>query len=402
MNMDKYNFIQILSLCDDIRRANTHFEKRIFNDIDSLRNLFVKIYHQEKSKLPYHINIIDLLHANENAHSRILGHLLKQNHKGRNEILESFLSYITVINPNYKLQIESPRISIEKKRIDILIRDKEYSIIIENKIHNAVDQDEQLARYIKIANEMGYSKDQIYILYLPRDSGKSPDDKSWGIYKEHFKERYAKITYYEDILPWLREILLPEIKIKDIYLKSCIEQYIDHLEGLFSLRNIQTKMNKELKDHISEAIGLGTIPEQNYSILSKKIEELDRVRDQLTQIKYQTEKECWCEWHKRLTSDFPNLEIVENIDDKDCPKVGVKIPWKGKAFSVSIEKEKNIYYGIGRHYSSQILDEEIKVLLKPLLDGFKSTEWWYGWKYTSFENAYKRLKVLIEKVVQLI
>jgi hypothetical protein len=32
---------------------------------------FMKIHKKTEAKLPYHINVIDELHANENAHSRI-------------------------------------------------------------------------------------------------------------------------------------------------------------------------------------------------------------------------------------------------------------------------------------------------------------------------------------------
>ena len=41
-------------------------------------NEFNEIFTKEEEKLPYHINLIDELHANENAHSRILGKLLQQ------------------------------------------------------------------------------------------------------------------------------------------------------------------------------------------------------------------------------------------------------------------------------------------------------------------------------------
>ena len=39
---------------------------------------FHKRYMEEKLKLPYHINVIDELHINENGHSRILLKLLQE------------------------------------------------------------------------------------------------------------------------------------------------------------------------------------------------------------------------------------------------------------------------------------------------------------------------------------
>lgn len=397
------NVIQTIGLVNKITEVNIGYEIQKISEINVLCKFVVKKLRKEQAKLPYHINIIDLIGANENAHSRILEHLLKQCNYGRFEILENLLEYIATTNQNFKLNVHSPFITAEKERIDVLVKDKEYAIIFENKIHDAIDQRAQLSRYIEKVSEMGYPKEQIYILYLPRDDGKSPNDDSWGEYKDIFETRYMRLTYRNHILPWLREFLLPNIRIKDIYLKSCIEQYIDHLEGLFSLRNIQMNMNKELRKQISELLELGVSPEKNHFILSEKLKEVDHVRDQLAVIQSQVERECWEEWLKRLKIDFPDLELIDYIDDSSYPKVGVKLYWNGIAFCVLIEKEVNsntIYYGIGRHYASENINDGVKEFFHPLLDGFKPSQWWYGWKYTSFENGYSRLSCFINDMIR--
>lgn len=46
---------------------------------------------KEKQHLPYRMNIIDELHANENAHTRILLQLLRYKANGKYPILSSFL-----------------------------------------------------------------------------------------------------------------------------------------------------------------------------------------------------------------------------------------------------------------------------------------------------------------------
>jgi hypothetical protein len=86
-------------------------------EYESLKELFdfIKkfkaIYDRETSKLPYHINLIDELHANENAHSRILEKLLNQKtNDGKYEILTSFVEYLKkkrnkrkkIIRPHYR------------------------------------------------------------------------------------------------------------------------------------------------------------------------------------------------------------------------------------------------------------------------------------------------------------
>ena len=404
MKKDEEHFTHAIRSTDKVASASTDFERQKFSEINILSELVAKIRREEQAKLPYHINIIDLIGANENAHSRILEHLLKQYTNGKFEILENLLQYINATNQCFNLNVNTPRIKAEKKRIDILIEDKEYAIIFENKIHNAIDQEAQLSRYIEKVNEMGYRKDQIYILYLPRDNGKSPNDDSWGEYKEMFKPRYMRLTYRNHILPWLRDFLLPNIRIKDIYLKSCIEQYIDHLEGLFSLRNTEVNMNKELKEQISEVLNLGISSDKNHSIVLEKMKELDHLRDQLAIIKYNIEKECWEEWLKRLSIDFPNLELINHIDDSHYTKVGVKFIWNDIAFSVLIEKDtksNTIYYGIGRHYASENIISEIQSKLKHILDGFETSQWWYGYKYTSFKNAYNRISSLIKCIDEI-
>ncbi len=112
-----------------------------------------------------------------------------------------------------------------------------------------------------------------------------------------------------------------------------------------------------------------------------------------------TEKECWQKWLNQLKADFPNYETVSYPYDKKYPKVGIVLEYKSEKFSALIEKEDNVYYGLGRHEASEKLIPEIQELLKPLLDEFKENQWWYGFKYTSFENGYYRLKTLIEKVI---
>lgn len=404
MKTDKDNLACDMCLVDKITGVSIDLEKQKFLGVNSLLKTFIAKVEEEKTKLPYHINIIDMIGANENAHSKILEHLLKQSNRERFEILESLLDYIVSNTPGFKLNVSSPSITAEKQRIDVLVLDKEYALIFENKIHNAIDQERQLSRYIDKVTELGYKKEQIYILYLSRDGSKSPNDNSWGQYKNLFEKRYIRLTYRNHILPWLRDFLLPNIRIKDVYLKSCVEQYIDHLEGLFSLRNIQKNMNKELKKQISEVLGLGVSPEQNHFILDEKIKEVNAIRDQLAIMQSENERECLEEWGKRLKIDFPDLFPIAGIDDI-YPKIGVKLSWNNIPFSVLIEKENNsntICYGIGCHYSSKNINDELKKHITPLLDGFGSNECWYSWEYTSFEAGYRDLSNYIKEVVRYI
>lgn len=402
INSDNQVFTDTLAFSDKINNFSHILDIGNFDSINELSNSFMNIYNFEKIKLPYHINILDLLWANENAHSRIFAELLKQKNGNKLDILESFLEYLTGINPDFKHTPNRPKITSEKDRIDLLILDKEYALIIENKIHNAVDQGAQIARYIEKIKQKGYKDNQIFIVYLTRDENKKPEDQSWKLndvdYKDDFSERYFPLSFRKDVLPWLINYVLPNCKVKDVYLKSTIEQYIDYLEGIFNLRKIQYKMNSELQNHIKKVLDLNSTPENNYSVLEHKLAELIKIEDQIKYLIQSTERECWNEWLRRLKLDFPNCTIIDYTSADKYKKVGVLLEIKGMKFAVLIEKDNNIYYGIGRHESSPELIEDMKTILKPNLEGFKETPWWYGWKYTSFQNGYSRLKSLIEEI----
>jgi len=160
----------------------------------------------------------------------------------------------------------------------------------------------------------------------------------------------------------------------------------------------------ELQNYIKQTLEFKENPEQNLSLVNCKINDLNKVINQLNSLKEDTEKDCWEDWKNRLHSNFPKYEIIDrkNEDNKNIlSKVGVILEINGMKFSVLIEKEVNIYYGIGRHYSSENIIPEISNLVAPILEelgGCTSSGWWYGWKYTSFENGYERLKALIIEI----
>ena len=207
----------------------------------------------KKKNLPYNINVIDELHANENAHSRILRKLLQyQDSFNRYRILESLIHYISLLEGKTEfanIKIQAPTITQETERIDLWVRDTKtkYSIIFENKIKGAIDQDNQLARYILKTINQNFDE-------------KKPADYSWKYegqnYESKFKNRYVNLSFKLHILPWLKEEILPNCIIKEELLISAIKQYIDHLEGLFWMRPSQKKIIMDKK--MLEIIGLET------------------------------------------------------------------------------------------------------------------------------------------------
>ncbi|MBQ4211230.1 MAG: PD-(D/E)XK nuclease family protein, partial [Prevotella sp.] len=141
--------------------------------------------------------------------------------------------------------------------IDGLIeKDGEYAVIIENKIHWAVDQDKQIERYVNTEIERGIPSDNIWVIYLTRDGQKKVEGYSLTKKtKEILGDRFLEMDYYHNILPWLKETVLPNCRVREEWLESAIKQYIDHLEGLFDIRDSRKGFRKKVQGKIANSIG---------------------------------------------------------------------------------------------------------------------------------------------------
>ena len=101
-----------------------------YNKLDEL----IKLNLQKKA---YDINLIDELHANENAHTRILMKLLEFTRDNNYYILQKFLELLNErLEDTYKIEnFVSPKFKYQWADIDgYIYQDKKNAIIIENKI----------------------------------------------------------------------------------------------------------------------------------------------------------------------------------------------------------------------------------------------------------------------------
>lgn len=110
------------------------------------------------------INILNELNVDEPDTSLVFASILKSK---KNVVLSKFINdYLSKVG--FGFEVKQPVITAEKKyRIDILIEDKDYAIIIENKLLGAVYQRNQLSRYIKRIENEGYKPEQIFIVIIP-------------------------------------------------------------------------------------------------------------------------------------------------------------------------------------------------------------------------------------------
>ena len=388
-----------------------------FQELLEFLEEFTPIFEKEKKKVPYHFNLIDVLGANENAHSRILEKLLKHQEviNERFEILESFIKFIKekykYKKDFQKININNPRITQEEKRIDLWIRDKDYSIIIENKIHWAPDRKKQLSRYIEETSK-SYKNKQIYVLYLP-PTYKQPEEQSWDNYFDSYirKNRFLVLSFREDILPWIKDCVLPNIRVKNKSLLSAIEQYVDHLEEKFNSKTIYNQMNMELQKFIRQKLELNGIPPKDTLVkVSEKMDEMTNALNQLNELKKKIELEIFekikvehfSKWADCLKTDFPEHKIVGRTEHSNVVNIGVLLNYNDVDISLMIEYDiigDWIFYGIG-------IKETVSTKKDNALDfgdvlsnvTFDSNSTWYAIIDTSFDEAYMRLKTLIEKL----
>ncbi|MDR0699443.1 MAG: PD-(D/E)XK nuclease family protein [Tannerella sp.] len=354
------------------------------------------------SKFVYHINVIDELHVNENAHSRILAKLLQQNvpESKRFEILERFVQFLQKKKPDSfgNITVEQPDITQETARIDLWIRDKNYAVIVENKICWAGDQPTQIERYIDTTRSYGYAETQIYVVYLSPVCDKEPDRQSWGKYydSEIHRERYVQLSFREDILLWLKDDILPNVRIKDTYLRSAIEQYIDHLEGIFDLRTINKEFNMELQEFIKKELGLDGTPQENVTKLVAKQEELNKVNSQLQLLKDEAEKAIFREWQSTLDTGYPDYKLVA----EEGTRAGILIPVADKTVRVSISFDNQLYCQVDLDHlvgTEKILPESVIAKVEHILTRKNNNGqiWKYFPRY-AYNDVYKCLMDVIE------
>lgn len=153
--------------------------------ISTLNELRANLKSAERQRKEASFNIFNeaaLLTERENAHSRVIGSLLnpEELHGENNRFLMLFLDYLSTLDDRFrdivvKKWYAEARVILEQGtqgRADILIYGAGHCIIIENKMNNAPDGDNQLDRYYDMVQKEGFQVDAI--VYLTLDGVKQP------------------------------------------------------------------------------------------------------------------------------------------------------------------------------------------------------------------------------------
>ncbi len=261
----------------------------VFNLIES----FADKYKKEKDKLPFSFNLLDEIRTDENGHTRIFMQLLNYGLSDKNTLVKKFLEKLDYFDISI---VQKPNLKINKQYIDGLISEKgKYSIIIENKINGAVDQDKQIERYIE--QELKISKvttNNIYVIYITSDGNKEIKDQSLTDKAKKYLDyksdndtgRFIKMNYKDNILPWLKEEVLPNCKLKDDLFISAIKQYIDYLEGIFKLRQREASMEVKMTMEIEKLLKINDkSAKDKCEKIIKSLKNLKDLSDKLLSVK---------------------------------------------------------------------------------------------------------------------
>lgn len=351
------------------------------------------LYKEKQDGLPYRMNILSELHANENANSRILRGLLQYSSKSNFPILDSFVTYMSRKCDTYlDITIKDPIITNEENRIDLLIKEKgKYAIIIENKIWNAIDQEEQIERYVNYTLEKyNTPKNKVIVIYLTGNGFKEVSEYSLTEKAKKLLNmtkrsdgQFIKMNFKHDIVPWLESLREMDIVTNEPFLSSGLVQYIDFLKEKFELREEDNQIETQLEIRMMEKLQLNSLKE-----MLQTWEEVDKLQNLLydatnrriasmcdSKICYALEKKGYVIKEKKFSYDYFNLEI-------EIPE------WKKAWWAMESEKD-SLYYGIWKNPEKKIAQKYLSKM--PEVYPRQESEGYIAWDYwenKSFDDEF--------------
>lgn len=188
----------------------------------------------------------------ENFHSDILKVILdpRTTEIGNPEHLQNFLEIIGLKRNAFGNESSIKKyvqVEREEHRVDLLIKynnpKSKKAIIIENKINNANDQDNQLAKYYERLTEEGY--EVLSMPYITKFGGRTPDFNSWD-------KRYKKYSgiIFNNKHPLFFD--LPVVARNNSifkFLDTCKKQYHESNQlGFIFLMQYELLLNKIMED----------------------------------------------------------------------------------------------------------------------------------------------------------
>jgi hypothetical protein len=331
-------------------------------------------------------NLLNVVHMNENAHSRILGLFLQYVKDNKCPFLESFLRIKRIAEVLPKgFNPGRPFFVNEQDRIDLLIEGKNYSyaIIIENKVYDACDQESQIERYLTSCKRRGVPEDRLFALYLTRDGSKivtkeSLTDKAREILgiSDGSNGRFAAISFKYDLLPWLRGIK-NSCEDNTTRIKAALAQYTDYVEEMCG----EGENNKEIRlamDKLFEEYGITSL-----ASITEHIQATGKLQAALISQREERCRQAAKVFISPKLRDYCELNKIElNEYEYSFSRINIRMSLPGLSksrFGVDVEKG-SLYYGIAiKKGENEILPEKLIGIFKPA--GFNNSKAWPAYKY---------------------
>lgn len=213
----------------------------------------------EKENVTFNVfTLISDLYYRENFHSDILFEFLnaKGSHKQGDRYLKLFLSMLNIDEKYFTNPIVTKEEHTDNnRRIDILIKDNDShkAIIIENKIHGAVDMQRQLPDYFNYVSEQGF--EVLSIVYITLCSYKKPDNEDWTQRENQIINKLLHIipAYTDTNLNLCDNWLTPSIEQTNDSpeVKAILQQYKSLI--ILLSQNMDQKIMEEFYKYYSDA-----------------------------------------------------------------------------------------------------------------------------------------------------
>ena len=372
-----------------------------------IANELYALYEKKMNSLPYGINIISELRANENANSRILLCLLRYSKNNQYPLLQLFIDKMQekCCEP-INIEIEKPDLKGQENLIDILIKEKnKYAIIIENKIWNAPDADEQIKRYVDYVIDCKIPKSKIYVIYLTGDGSKKIMD--YSLTEEVRKKlkmtnksdgRFVCMNFKDDIIPWLKEISRLDAVVNEPLLSSAVIQYTDYLEEQFGLRDEDKKIDNQLTTIMMDKLKLNNLTE-----LLQTWDEVDKLNNLINEeANHRIQVLCETKINKALEKRGYSIQYSDY--SYGAFSLQIAFPeWK-KCMWVIQSENGRLYSGIHILEGKTIADRHLKKIIGDQIFP-KQNRNWAGWQWHEYnlnDEFWEEIEVHHNKFVNFI
>lgn len=308
----------------------------------------------------YQLNLLDLVPTEEPHTSKFLAAAFNYTERDQYVIWASFVgTFLSRIGLD-KSRIVRPVITAEVSHVDVRILDRDYAVIIENKLMNAPFQRNQLGRYIEFTHSLGYRYEDIFVVIIPQyfnpkfvDSirasvWKCPSDGLWNSnstrHCSHFDHyqcwcddknrelnpdekthcarcrdflhmfRNRTTVIHARLSDWLYGVE-QFIEPRQTILKSALHQFADFTKGLFDIR-INDSLLMDIQKLIKETmLPAGTAAIEQWDILNEKSKELGEIQSAMAAMKIQLSKDLIDEWYRELKPEFEclNREVQKSF-----------------------------------------------------------------------------------------